>query len=274
MALPHHEPSKMFQQQLENSRKYVVPFVEGKTGSVSGKKVLEIGSAEGGVLSAFAEKGADCLGVELHDNRTVRGREYSKEFITRYKMELTTGNIFDTELQRRLKNSFDIIILKDVIEHLPDQASFVKEMKTFLKPGGVIFFGFPPWHMPFGGHQQITKSKIGKLPYYHILPRGIYRFILSKIFNESDLTVTELLEIHDTQISINRFLRIMENGGYKIIRSQFYLVNPIYQYKFGLKPRKQFALLQAVPYLRDFFTTCCYYLVGRNEDNTITPNKA
>ena len=273
MALEFHgQPAIMYQQQLDNSRKYVLPFVEEKTGSVRGKKVLEIGSAEGGVLSAFAEKGADCLGVELHDNRTVRGREFSKDFIARYKMELTTGNIFDTELQKRLKNSFDIIILKDVIEHLPDQASFVKEMKTFLKPGGVIFFGFPPWHMPFGGHQQITKSKIGKMPYYHILPRSVYRFVLANFIKENSDTINELLEIHDTQISINRFLRVMKNGGYKILNRRFYLVNPIYYYKFGLKPRKQFALLQAVPYLRDFFTTCCYYLVGRNEDNI--PTKA
>ena len=161
-----------------------------------------------------------------------------------------------------------------MIEHLPDQASFVKEMKMFLKPGGVIFFGFPPWHMPFGGHQQITKSKIGKMPYYHILPRSIYRFVLAKLFKEKPETINELLEIHDTQISINRFLRVMKNGGYKIISRRFYLVNPIYYYKFGLKPRKQLPLLQAVPYLRDFFTTCCYYLVGRNEDNNITPTKA
>ena len=63
MALEFHgQPEKMFQQQLENSRKYVLPFVEEKTGSVSGKKVLEIGSAEGGVLSAFAEKGSGLHG--------------------------------------------------------------------------------------------------------------------------------------------------------------------------------------------------------------------
>jgi hypothetical protein len=44
-----------------------------------------------------------------------------------------------------------------------------------------------------------------------------------------------------------------------------YLVNPIYQQKFGLKPRKQFRLVAAIPGFRDFVTTCAYYLI-RSED--------
>lgn len=262
MGLEHHaKPELMFRQQLENAREYVVPFIEEKTGAVTGKKVLEIGSGEGGVLAAFAEKGADCLGVELSDGRTQRGKEYSKEFITKYKLELITGDIFDKAILQRLQNSFDIIILKDVIEHLPNQSAFLKELKKLLKKNGVVFFGFPPWRMPFGGHQQIAVSKIGKLPYYHILPRGIYRTILKKILKEPETTVTNLMEVYDTRISISRFEKIIKANNYKIIRRQLYLINPIYKYKFGLSARKQLPVLRSIPYFRDFVTTCCYYLV-------------
>jgi len=267
MGLEHHsKPEQMFRQQLENAREYVVPFIEEQTGAVTEKRVLEIGSGEGGVLAAFAEKGAVCMGIELHDSRTQRGKEYSKEFLAKYKMELTTGNIFDKELQSRLKNSFDIIILKDVIEHLPNQSGFLAEMKTFLKKGGVVFFGFPPWRMPFGGHQQIAVSKAGKLPYYHLLPKSVYRFILKNILKEPDATVSELLDVYDTRISINRFEQIVKENNYKIVKRQLYLINPIYKYKFGWKARKQLPLLRSILYFRDFYTTCCYYLVSTVEE--------
>ena len=49
---------------------------------------------------------------------------------------------------------FDLILLKDVIEHIPDQERVIPYLKEFLKPGGRVFFGFPPWYMPHGGHQQ------------------------------------------------------------------------------------------------------------------------
>ena len=37
--------------------------------------------------------------------------------------------------------------------------------------------------------------------------------------------------------------------------------NPIYQYKFNLKPRLQFKLISIMPYLRNFLTSAMYYTV-------------
>jgi 2-polyprenyl-3-methyl-5-hydroxy-6-metoxy-1,4-benzoquinol methylase len=63
-------------------------------------------------------------------------------------------------------------LLKDVIEHIHDQPKLIAWMKSYLAPNGTIFFGFPPWQMPFGGHQQLCRNKVlAKLPYYHLLPR-------------------------------------------------------------------------------------------------------
>jgi 2-polyprenyl-3-methyl-5-hydroxy-6-metoxy-1,4-benzoquinol methylase len=58
-----------------------------------------------------------------------------------------------------LDGLFDIIVMKDVIEHIHDQSRLLARLKDFLKPNGVVFFGFPPWQMPFGGHQQICNNK-------------------------------------------------------------------------------------------------------------------
>jgi hypothetical protein len=82
-----------------------------------------------------------------------------------------------------------------------------------------------------------------------------------QLFGENQFTIKELLEIKDTGISIERFEKIVLQSNYTIPAKTFYLINPIYKYKFGLQPRKQFKLIASIPFLRNFFTTCVYYLI-------------
>jgi hypothetical protein len=85
----------------------------------------------------------------------------------------------------------------------------------------------------------------------------MYRGILKTFHEPVDL----LMEIKETGISIERFERICKDSGYTIAHNTHYFINPIYEYKFGWKPRKQLGLVRAIPYLRNFFTTCVYYLI-------------
>lgn len=227
-------------------------------------KVLEIGCGEGGVLKPFVERGCECLGVDLDQPRIVLGNDFLKKEIADGRIRLILKNVFDDDFKQEYDAFFDLIILKDVIEHIPNQEEFIPYMKRFLKPAGQIFFGFPPWYMPFGGHQQVALSKWGsKLPYYHLLPMPIYIRLL-KWMGESDHKIIELREIKETGITIERFERIVKRSGYKIAARQWYLINPIYRYKFGLNPRKQFLLFGLIPYLRDLLTTCAYYTIQRD----------
>jgi hypothetical protein len=93
-----------------------------------------------------------------------------------------------------------------------------------------------------------------------MLPMFLYKGIL-KAFGEN---VSDFTEIKETGISIERFEKIVGKTGYNIVHKTHYLLNPIYIYKFGWKPRKQAAFVQAIPYVRNFFTTCVYYLIQAN----------
>jgi hypothetical protein len=84
-----------------------------------------------------------------------------------------------------------------------------------------------------------------------------------RLTKERPEVIEALLEIHDTQISINRFERICTNTGYTIVDRRLYLLNPIYRYKFGRTPRIQFSFIAALPVLRDFVTTGVYYILKR-----------
>ena len=150
-----------------------------------------------------------------------------------------------------------------MIEHIHEQEKIMMRLGEFLAPGGVIFFGFPPWQMPFGGHQQIAKSKIGsKLPYYHLLPMPLFRGFL-KLMGEPENIIEALAEIKETGISIERFERISKTAGFTVDRSRFFLINPVYKYKFGLQPRRQIGLINAIPFARNFVTTCAYYILRK-----------
>ena len=263
MALKQHTDHRVrFDQQVDNSLSYVLPFIEKTKALGPGTTIFEVGTAEGGVLVPFMERGCHCLGVDLMQERIDLAKEFLEKELAEGKVELLCQNIYDADFLARFKGKFDVIILKDVIEHVPEQEKFVPYLKNFLKPGGQIFFGFPPWYMPFGGHQQVCRKKWASvLPYYHILPRPLYRGIL-KMAGEDKVVIDELMEIKDTQITIERFERIVKASGLNVLNKQHYLINPIYKYKFGLTPRKQLAPLSWIPYFRDFVTTCVYYTVG------------
>ena len=155
--------------------------------------------------------------------------------------------------------------MRDVIEHIVDQKKFLGYVKRFLRPNGRIFFGFPPWYMPFGGHQQVCENKIAsKLPYYHLLPKPVYSGLL-KLFGERKAKIKGLLEVKETGISIERFNRIVKENNYLVDRRDYFLFNPNYETKFGIKPKKQFQIIGALPFIRNFFTTCCYCLIRNAE---------
>ena len=254
----HEDRKKNFDIQVDNATKYVLPFIEKTIPIKAGMRVLEIGCGEAGVLKPFIDRGCTAIGVEFDLLRIDLAKEYLKEEFESGKINFIGKDIYLVDAEKELGGKFDIIILKDVIEHIHNQPKLMKEMLRFLLPKGCIFFGFPPWQMPFGGHQQVCTNKLlSKLPYYHLLPRSIYKWIL-KSKNEN---VEALIEIRDTKISIEKFERISKETGYNIINKTHFLFNPIYEYKFGVKARKQLPIIRNIPWLRNFVTTCVYYLI-------------
>jgi SAM-dependent methyltransferase len=259
----HKNNQWYYEMQTLNAEKYVLPFIEEKMPIKEGMYVLEVGCAEGGVLKAFVRRGCYGVGVELDEPRLKNAIAYNQEMVDSGKMNLIAKNIYDASFESEFNQKFDLIILKDVIEHIHDQEKIMAQFKKFMKPGGHIFFGFPPIHMPFGGHQQIALSKIvAVLPFTHLLPMSLYKLFL-KLCGEPATSIDGLLEIKETGITTARFESISKKEGYEFVHSRQYLFNPIYEFKFGLKPRIQFSFISAIPHLRDFMTTCAFYLLKK-----------
>jgi SAM-dependent methyltransferase len=262
MALiQHSNPTVRFQQQADNARADVLPFIEEVFKVTENCRVLDIGCGDGGVLMPFLERGCAAIGIELDQYKSDFAKGFLKEFIEKGQVQIINQNIYEEAALELYKGQFDLILLKDVIEHIPDQERFIPYLKKFLKPGGRVFFGFPPWYMPHGGHQQICSSKLlGALPYFHLLPNPLYVGLL-KLFGEDQGVINELMSVKSTGISIERFEKIVNLFGYEVELKRHFLLNPIYRFKFGWKPRVQTKFIQSIPFFRNFLTTCVYYLI-------------
>jgi len=256
----HLKRDRYFAEQVYTTEKYVIPFITKVMPLTSETTVMEIGCGEGGNLKPFLDMGCNCTGVDYSVPKIELAHQFFKDHPHVDKISLVLDDIYNSA--EKYKGCFDLIYLRDVIEHIHDQDRFMEFVKPMLRPGGMIFFGFPPWQNPFGGHQQICKHRlVSKLPFIHLLPLFAYRGLL-KIAGEPEQRINNLLEIRETGITIERFTKILKNKGYAIKRQEMFFINPNYEVKFGLKPRVLGRFLSSIKVLRNFYTTSAYYLVS------------
>ena len=256
----HINRQQYFEEQAQTTKKFVIPYLSGLLEFTSDTEILEIGCAEAGNLKPFLDLGCKCTGIDISCGRIELAQKFYENHPKKGNLTLICEDIYKVDPDGK---KYDLIVMRDVIEHIPNQEKFLGFAKKFLKNDGKFFLAFPPWQNPFGGHQQITRSKLlSKLPYFHLFPKSVYQFIL-KSFGEKERRIEELLDIKATGISIERFERILKKENYTVNKRTFYFINPNYETKFKLKPRRQIKLITAIPGLRNFFTTAMYYVISK-----------
>lgn len=256
MQKRHTNRFQYFHELAHTSERYFIPYIKNFLDLGRPISVLEVGCGDGGNLLPFARGGHEVMGVDISDNR-VKG---AISFFERESAEATF--ICDDILNLKAHEGyFDLIICHDVIEHIHNKLTLLLRIESLLKPKGIVFVGFPAWQMPFGGHQQICRNKlISIMPFIHLLPQGFYRCILS-LGNESDECINELLSIRQTNITVEKFEKLAAETSLEIVNRRLYLINPHYEVKFGLKPRRLPEILSKIPYFRDYLSTSCFYLL-------------
>lgn len=252
----HRNRLLYFHEQAETTEKYVIPYIEQVFPLREGLRVLEIGCGEGGNLKPFLDRGFHCTGIDLNKAQIENAKVFMADHPHLDKLTLIAEDIYNIE-----PAPFDLIILRDVIEHIHNQERFMGFLKRFIAPGGVVFFGFPAWMMPFGGHQQVCISKLSKMPFIHLLPAKLYAGLMRKA-GESEERIADLLEIKETGITIERFERILKHENYRILVKTLWFIQPNYEVKFHLHKMRVWPVLRALPWVRNFYTTAGYYVVG------------
>lgn len=249
--------SQIYFKEMEyTTERYVIPWIWSRFVNAP-KRVLEVGSGDGGNLSALSLVAEEVVGVD----NSVRKVELTK-------CQVTAGNVsvilMDAmELSPQVLGRFDLIILKDFIEHI-NQEPLLNQLKNMLSEEGKVFISYPPWQMPYGGHQQMCNSALGRIPWIHLLPTNAFIGWL-RLLGEPDARIENMRKNVATGISIEKLRKVLRKTGYRTDAEQFYLINPGYEAKFKLEPRTLPKYIEGIPYLRNFFTTCCYLMVSADD---------
>lgn len=94
-------------------------------------KVLEVGCGKGHLLKKLEELGYVCYGIEP----SPLAYNHAKNILN-----LNVENTF-LSTSSFYEKKFDVVILIDVVEHIVDMHTFMKEITIVLNDGGVIFIG-------------------------------------------------------------------------------------------------------------------------------------
>ncbi len=223
------------------ARNQLLPFLQRAGVDWRRGRVVELGCAEGGVALEFAAAGASVLGLDLDAARVAVGRELAAE--AGVELELRPGDACDPRITG---GPVELIVLRDVVEHLPDLEGVLRGLRRVLRPDGHLLVAFPPYYSPFGLHQQLLRgAPLRWLPWASLLPpRLLRRWIGRGPFNGE---VRELLEC---RLSLRRFAAACARAGYGERRRQAYLVRPAHALRFGL-PVIPAGPLARVPGLRE-----------------------
>ena len=243
---------KHFYEQREHTKSYLIPFFQKNLPGFLTFKILEIGCAEAGFLDALQNFGIDAAGLELEAHRVKTALKKNPS------LQLFVGDITHEEITNKINDSFDLIVLKDTIEHIPDRISTFKNINSLLKKNGYLYVTFPPRFSPFGGHQQNGNTILRFLPFLHLLPVKILK-ILGAVFKERQHVIENIIFLSREGLSIRKFEKYCVEFSLIPVVKSYYLIRPIHKTRFGLSPRK----IPTMPLLSEFVTSGCEYLLQK-----------
>jgi SAM-dependent methyltransferase len=93
-----------------------------------GAEVLEVGCAAGDLMVPLRDEGFRVTGVELSEYAATIAR-------TRHHLDVHTGTLADAPLEGK---SFDAVIMRNVIEHVPNPMGDLERAASLLRPGGLL----------------------------------------------------------------------------------------------------------------------------------------
>jgi SAM-dependent methyltransferase len=96
-------------------------------------RILDIGCGTGLFLKLAREVGHDVSGIELSESAAEYGRQV-------YSLPIQCATLESADLA---EDSFDVVTMWHVLEHLPDPIAALAKVRRVLRPDGVVLFAVP-----------------------------------------------------------------------------------------------------------------------------------
>jgi SAM-dependent methyltransferase len=240
---------------------YLIPVLSRWGVDLRGKALLEVGCGDGGCGAAFVGAGCRVIMMDI-DERLVSLAAGHNE---REGIDAKTyvGDILDDKAAFYREGPFDLVVFRDVIEHIQDPASALRIVRRFLSRDGFVFVIFPPYYSPYGAHQQILPRKrmlfvpYNKLPYLQLLPRGLFESLVGGETNPH----REVRRLSGIRLTIRKFERYVREAGLVAARRKMFLSRPSFALRYGV-PVVDASILGRIPVVREVAVTAAYYLLA------------
>lgn len=118
--------------------------------SIIGKAVLDAGCGAGAFVEEMGRLGADGRGVEYSEDKVL-------EWQARHPGDdrVLQGDLEDLAYPT---DTFDVVLLNEVLEHVPNDGAALREIWRVLKPGGSLVMFSPNRLYPIETHGVIRRS--------------------------------------------------------------------------------------------------------------------
>lgn len=235
-------------QQYRLAQFTLLPWLSKHVHVPSQGAVAEIGCAEGGVLMAAAQAyGGYALGTDIQGPLL---QQYSSTIANLVGLDVTftEHDVILGPIDPAWESRFDVVFLRDVLEHLDDTWIALRNIMRLLKPGGSLVVTFPPYTSAFGGHQQLLQTPLGSLPFVHLLPRPLFEKIIRQTTTVNEDEVRRLASI---RLSGDRVRIAASDVGYRILDERYFLLRPVFRYKYASWiPTVEVTTLHSIPLVR------------------------
>jgi len=210
--------------------------------------VCEIGCGEGGVLLAFVERGTSyALGTDIVAALLDQISRPIAEKLD-VNVEYEGHDVINDAIPDKWVERFDVVVMRDVIEHLDDPGIALKNIARIMKPGGVILITFPPYTSPFGGHQQLLGTRAGAVPFVHMLPDGLFE----RIVKAGDATnAEEVRRLHRIRCSARGVQQAARSAGMEAVDERYFGLRPVFRWKYNRNiPTMEVTNLKGLPLVK------------------------
>ena len=140
------------------------------------KKLLDIGCGTGDFLQIAEQNNWNVFGIEPNEHARIIANKK------------TDNRVFDTAaLSNFQQESFDVITLWHVLEHLPDLENQLNLFKKLLKPNGTLIIAVP-------NHHSFDANHYNQFWAAYDVPRHLWHFnraAISKLFSKVSMAVVK-----------------------------------------------------------------------------------
>ena len=165
--------------------------------------ILDIGAGTGDFLSVVKENGWNTIGVEPSD----KAKAIAKN----------KGVVFVEQTSELENNSFDIITMWHVLEHVPNLDNQLKELKRLLKPNGNLIIAVPNFKSFDAKHYGIFWAAYDvPIHFWHFSKTAIKR-----LFAKEDMELVQVLPMKFDSFYVSLLSEKYKTGKMNFIKAFF-----------------------------------------------------